>query len=279
MIKKIIAISLSFIGIITVCYLSATITNTKQITSRQEILKNSKHGLNDETIQIVYFSDLYYTNFIDSEFLNNAINKINLYKPEIIIFGGDLIDKSKSSTISSINKEELIQALKSLDAKYGKYAVLGENDDEQAIDVLKQADFKVLSNESFEARTNKDNVINIIGINSNVDDIANCDNAFIGVNQNNYTLVVAHHPDTLNNVINQNFDYMLAGHTRGGQIYFPIISLFSRDYGCKEFFRGKHTKSGKTLDITNGLGRTKYNARFLADSEIVAYRLSITSSK
>ena len=33
------------------------------------------------------------------------------------------------------------------------------------------------------------------------------------------------------------------------------------------------TKNGKTLDITNGVGRIHNNARFLADSEIVLYRL------
>ena len=66
---------------------------------------------------------------------------------------------------------------------------------------------------------------------------------------------------------------MLSGHSLGGQIYLPIISLFTRNEGCKKYYTGKITKNGKTLDITNGVGRIHNNARFLADSEIVLYRL------
>jgi predicted MPP superfamily phosphohydrolase len=40
------------------------------------------------------------------------------------------------------------------------------------------------------------------------------------------------------------------------------------------FFRGKHDIKGLfTLDITNGVGTTEQDVRFLANAEVVLYRL------
>lgn len=268
MVKKLIIIISCLLLVIGLCIFNAKVINIKQIKVRQEIIKSEKINDNLNDFLIAYFSDLHYGTFINQEFVNEVINTINNYDVDIVIFGGDLFD---SPNISLEDKTFFIQQLKSIKANYGKYAVLGECDtnDITTTQILKDADFTILNNSNISISVDKKSSINIIGI-SDVNDM----NAFSGVDSNNYTFVISHFPDCYDNVKDYNFDYMLAGHSHGGQVYLPIINLFTRDKGCEKYFHGKYKEDNKILDITNGLGRSKYNARFLADSEIVMYRLN-----
>ena len=265
MVKKIIVIVTSLIIVIATCIINATIFNTKQIQTRQVILKSEKINEENSNILIAYFSDLHYGTYIDNDFLENVISKINDYKPDVIIFGGDLLDN-----INEDNKVYLTDALETLDAKYGKYAILGDQDKTNEDDIskiLKDADFKIIDDTNATININNESSINIVGIDNNFDE------AFHGINSNNYTLVVGHYPDFFEDIIDYDFDYMLAGHSHGGQIYIPLINYFFRKQGCQKYYHGKYQEDNKTLDITNGIGRTDNNARFLADAEIVLYRL------
>ncbi len=265
MVKKIIIIVATFIIVISTCIINATIFNTKQIQSRQVVLKSEKINEESGELLIAYFSDLHYGTYIDNDFLEKIIIKINDYKPDAIIFGGDLVD-----SINEENKIYLIDTLKTLDAKYGKYAILGEQDktnEDEISKILKDANFKIINDTNTTININNNNSINIVGIDNNFVE------AFHGINTNNYTIVVGHKPDLFKDVIDYDFDYMLAGHSHGGQIYIPLINYFFRKEGCQKYYRGKYQKDNKTLDITNGVGRTDSNARFLADAEIVFYRL------
>ena len=94
---------------------------------------------------------------------------------------------------------------------------------------------------------------------------------FSYANANYYTLVTSHCPDIFDSILGYHSDLLLSGHSRGGQIYIPLLSLFGRDYGCKKYYHGKTTKDGATIDVSNGLGMIGDKARFLADAEIVLY--------
>jgi uncharacterized protein len=265
MVKKIIVIVTSLIIVIATCIINATIFNTKQLQTRQVILKSEKINEESSDLLIAYFSDLHYGTYIDNDFLENVINKINDYKPDVIIFGGDLLDN-----INEENKVYLTDVLETLDAKYGKYSILGDQDKTNEDDIskiLKDADFKIIDDANITININNESSINIVGVDNNFEE------AFHGINSNNYTIVVGHYPDLFDDVIDYDFDYMLAGHSHGGQIYIPLINYFFRKEGCQKYYHGKYQEDNKTLDITNGVGKTDNNARFLADAEIVFYRL------
>lgn len=266
MVKKIIVIVTSLIIVIAACIINATIFNTKQLQTRQVILKSEKINEESSDLLIAYFSDLHYGTYIDNDFLENVINKINDYKPDVIIFGGDLLDN-----INEENKVYLTDVLKTLDAEYGKYAILSDQDKLNKTDITKiliDANFKTINDTNASININN-STINIVGVDTNFVE------AFHGINSNNYTLVVGHYPDLFDDIIDYDFDYMLAGHSHGGQIYIPLINYFFRKEGCQKYYHGKYQEDNKTLDITNGVGRTDSNARFLADAEIVLYRLDL----
>lgn len=284
MVKKILIIFAALSVAIGICFLNALVFNTKQIQVRQVILKSDKIDKNCAGLLIAYFSDLHYGTYIDDAFLSQTVNKINEYDPDIVIFGGDLIDHYSLNGISEENRTYLIAELKSLKTKYGKYAILGNHDltsqagKNDIGEILKEADFRIIDNIGAVINVDRKSTLNIVGLDSVGEGSDDIGKAFYGINTDHYTLVVSHFPDVFDSIINYDFDYMLAGHSHGGQVYIPLISLFTRVYGCEKYFRGKYNRDNKILDITTGVGRTRYDARFLADAEIVMYRLESTKT-
>lgn len=266
MFKKIFIILSVFILSILLTYYNATSINTKQINVRKETLESTKIDSDLDGLLIVYFSDLYYGEYINEQFLENLISKINIFKPDIIIFGGDLI---KQNT----NQELLTSSLSSLQAKHGKYAVLGDNDNLLAQEILNNSGFDIIDNDHRTISVDKNSYFSIIGSQPMINGKPDLAKSFSGINTNYYTIFTSHCPDLFDDAIDYPFDIMLSGHSLGGQIYVPIIEIFYRNEGCQKYHHGKITKNSKTLDITNGLGRIDHDARLLADAEIVLYTL------
>ena len=263
--RLIIAFFILFVSI-SLAYYNATNINTKQINIRQETIKSEKIDENLDGLLVIYFSDLYYGEMLDETFMNNLVHKINVFQPDIIIFGGDLINQN-------INQELLTSSLSSLQAKHGKYAVLGDNDGLLAQEVLVNSGFDIIDNDNRTINIAKNSYITLVGSQPLINGQPDLNKAFAGTNSNSYTFYLSHCPDQFDGVISYQFDRMLSGHSLGGQIFFPIVELFFRPEGCQRYFRGKITKNSRTLDITNGVGRIDNNARFLADAEIVLYTL------
>ena len=266
MLKKITIISVLLLCLISGTYFNAVKVNTRQIRIRQESITSNEIDGDLNGLLIVYFSDLYYGQYIDSQFLANAVSKINMFKPDVIIFGGNLIEQNTG-------QDDLMSALSSLEARYGKYAVLGENDGQLVHDILLQTGFDIIENDSRPIMVDRNSYINLVGIDHLDQGDPDPHQAFSSVNSSHYTFAVSHCPDIFDEILSYDFDYLLSGHSLGGQIYIPLISLFNRPEGCRKYFRGKITKQGKTIDITNGLGRIDHDARLLADAEIVLYTL------
>ena len=266
MLKRLIIAFSGLFLFILLAYYNATQINTRQINIRQETIKSEKidEDLND--MLIIYFSDLYYGEMLDETFINNLISKINIFQPDIIIFGGDLINQN-------INQEFLTSSLSLLDAKHGKYAVLGDNDGLLAQEVLTNSGFDIIDNDNRTINIDKNSYITLVGSQPMINGQPDLNKAFAGTNSNSYTFFLSHCPDQFDGVISYQFDIMLSGHSLGGQIYIPFVELFFRPEGCQRYYRGVITKNSRTLDITNGVGRIDSNARFLADAEIVLYTL------
>ena len=74
-------------------------------------------------LKIVHVTDLHY-GMTNEKKLKKLVKEINLTKPDIVLFTGDLVDKN-----TEYNKEIdniLIENLKNINAYYGKYYVNGD---------------------------------------------------------------------------------------------------------------------------------------------------------
>ena len=266
--KKILSIIL-----LTITGLLLTIYNIKYInpydfTVREEIIKSKKIDDNIDGTIIIFFSDLHYGTFINEKHLEIIEEKINKFNPDIIIFGGDLFDFA----LDGQKQTELSDFLRSLNAKYGKYALLGDLDNEynkQAESILSNSLFEILDNQNEKIYING-SYINLVGLALN----SNSTKALEGLDKNNFTFAISHYPDNFENFDSSNIDYMLAGHSLNGQVYIPLLNYFYRPLGAKRYYHKKYSINNKTLDITGGIGMQNKSIRLFADAEIVVYKLS-----
>ena len=74
----------------------------------------------------MHFSDIHYNRAISSAKINQIVDEINLINADIVVFSGDLIDKDVD--LSGDDYKFLTEAFNNINAKYGKYAVLGNHD-------------------------------------------------------------------------------------------------------------------------------------------------------
>ncbi len=266
MLKKILIILLCLSIEAIATYYNATQVNTRQLNIREETIYSAKVDDDIDGLLVAYFTDLYFGEFLKENEMQKLIDGINAFQPDLILFGGDL-------AVASADREQLLAYLNKLDATYGKYAVCGDLDDERNQAILQEAGFILLKNEHNTIDIDRNSFINLIGINDLIQGNPDPISAFMGTDSSRFTFVISHCPDIFSELTGYDFEYLLSGHSRGGQVYLPVISLFMHPDGAKKYFKGKTTSGGKTLDISNGVGRTKTDARLFADSEIVLYTL------
>ncbi|MCF0114010.1 MAG: metallophosphoesterase [Erysipelotrichaceae bacterium] len=253
----------------------------KRYTVRYETLSDTSIPEQLDDINILYFTDLHYGKFMDNTRLTSLVNRINDLGPDVVLFGGDLTERK-------LNREEklkVIDLLSQIDAPLGKFAVLGDSDyrstaeTKLSIEILEASGFELLYNESILLRNKRSKGITLVGIDSASGGNPDVTAAFQNVAPNSYTIVMCHTPDTALTIPSHKTNYYLAGHSHGGQVYYIYDSLFKPDY-CEYFFMGKDNYQDTfTVDVSSGVGTTQQDVRFLANAEVVIYRLKHLSTQ
>ncbi|MEK6738414.1 MAG: metallophosphoesterase, partial [Planctomycetota bacterium] len=89
------------------------------------------------------------------------------------------------------------------------------------------------------------------------------------------TIMLSHNPDVVTGIKHGNVDFVMAGHTHGGQIHIPFVKptvmfpQFDTPYIAGLFHVGK-----TTLYVNKGIGTSTYPVRFLARPEISVFTLT-----
>lgn len=89
-------------------------------------------------LTLLHFSDLHWSSQFSPSLREKLIRKINALQPDVILFTGDFLCRSKLE-----NPEELKKTLKSMKAKIGSFAILGNHDYARFVTVNAQGDYDV----------------------------------------------------------------------------------------------------------------------------------------
>lgn len=279
-IKKIIKITLFITVITTLFFFYTTYISTVMISIREYRIINKKIPDSFNGTKIVHFSDLHYGTTMIEENLSDIKKKINILKPDIIVFTGDLINHDYK--MKTKDTEILTQKLKELNASLGKYAILGNEDNEEIISIYNQANFIVLRNENDLIYKSDNNPIILIGLSSlinNEQDIEKGYSYFNGetYNSNIYTITLVHEPDSADDIINSyKTDLLLSGHSHNGNIRVPFINYTPiRKNGAKKYYQDYYNIDDTKLYISSGLGTNNASGiRLFCKPSINLYRLS-----
>ena len=232
-----------------------------------------------ENIKVLFFSDVHYNKFMDRERFNEIVTRINQLDPDIVLFGGDLFDHPSVEYPSTDIQNELISLLSSIQAPLGKYAVFGNHDlesprtQQMTANVLIASGFELLVNQNIPIYNKSEAYIRLIGLDSQLLGNPDVELAYQGTSENEFIITLSHTPDIIDN-LPVTTDWVLAGHSHGGQIRLPIFNeLYTVPY-ARKYVSGTHVVNGIRLDISNGVGTTRWDIRLFADPQIHLYTLT-----
>lgn len=282
-VQKIILLLILLILLIGGLAYDAFYVASERFTIRYETMKSDKIPTQLNDVNILFFSDVHYNNFMTAERFDAVLKLINGASPDIVVFVGDLIDDPVLTQPTEEVISTLIAQLKSINAPLGKFAVLGNHDletpetKELITSILMNADFEIITNRSTLIRNKGSEAIGLVGLDSQVLGNPDISSAFNNVSPNGFNIVVAHTPDIADSLPSDQVDLQVSGHSHGGQVYIPIVgALYTAPY-AEVYNKGKYRINDSfTLDVMNGVGTTNKDVRFFADAEVVVYRLQST---
>ena len=219
--------------------------------------------------RIVFFSDIHLGPNFNIQHLQQFCRLILSQKPQLILFGGDLLEE-KTDLSSQSFKAGIIKELSLLSDFCPCYAVFGNHDVESlknrkyTTEVIEASGFIILQNSWAEIDD-----LPLYGFeNASHDQPEFVDNA--DLNEDSFRLLLCHEPDFVGKVkpVQGNSLY-LSGHSHGGQVTLFGLPLILPDLG-RRYVRGCHQLNDKSqLLISNGVGTVHIHARFCARPDII----------
>ncbi len=284
-VKKEKHVFLNIIIFIVICiallFLYAKYIGVKGIKVKEYRVESNILTENFSGFKIVHFSDLLYKSTIVKDDVKSLVDKINILKPDIVVFTGDLVDENIK--LNSNDIEFLIESLGNINANIDKYAIYGDADFKlsQYEDIMEKSGFKVLYNSYEELYYKTNDNIYIVGLPSSIKEQVDLDKAFEFYNEDDrkYIIVLVHDGSTIKYLDNDNYevDLILGGHSLNGSVVLPNFGgLFIDKYSYK-YYDEKYEKGITKIFISSGIGTNKYQYRFNNKPSFNLYRLKAQS--
>ena len=227
--------------------------------------------------KIVQISDLH-----NAEFGTDNQKLIDILKseaPNAIVITGDLIDARRTNT--EIAESFARRCMEIADCYYvpGNHeARLGGTYD--AFESALIADgVNVLRNGSVRIRKEMD-AIRIIGVDDPAfakasDAITNLDAALEALSSDDFTILLAHRPELIDEYSKWGIDLVLSGHAHGGQIRLPGIGgLYAPGQGFfPRYTSGNYTVGDTEMIVSRGIGNSAFPLRVNDRPEVVIVTL------
>lgn len=272
--KKILKIFITMLILIILLLLYSRFIGTIGLNTKEYTIEDNNISNDFDGIKIVHFSDMHYKRMITKDRIDKIINEINLINPDIVIFTGDLIDQD-----SEINEDDITylkEVLSKINAKYGKYSVIGNHDYSIDIEILrniyKESNFNLLEN-SYDIIYGKDNnKLYIGGISTGAfsDTVLNK----MKYDEESYKIIILHEPDYTDEIISLNPNLILGGHSHNGQVNIPYLKKYFVPTGSKKYYDEHYLVNNTNLYISSGIGVSRYNFRLFNHPSINFYRIN-----
>ena len=241
------------------------------LTIKEYKIEDKNIPTNFDGLKIIHFTDVHYGSSVDIEYIKKLVNLINKQKPDLVLFTGDLLDKRVNPSKKEV--EKLKNELNKIESTLGNFAVNGNHDIKYLSDfesILKE-NFIILNNEERLIYYKENTPLSITGFKDAWEDEPNYE---ILKNENtNYRLVLIHEPDEFDKIKNYNFNIMFSGHSHNGQVRVPLIGKIYTPNGSKKYYEEYYKINNKELFISNGIGTSTIDIRFMSKPSINLYRV------
>jgi len=225
-----------------------------------------------ETMTIAFASDIHLGSFVGQSQLRQLVELMNANRPDVILFGGDMLDEDLAPVIH----RNLGQCLEELKAPLGKFTVPGNHEFiggiEKATQYLEDHGITVLRDEVLQLA----NGVWIVGRDDN--DSKHYGNRILRlalkeliskINPAQPIIVLDHQPLNLSESVANRVDLQLSGHTHNGQLW-PINYITAKVYRIS---RGYQKINGTHFLVSSGFGTWGPPIRLASRSEVYLIKL------
>lgn len=221
-------------------------------------------------IRIAVISDIHVgSRFIGDDKLRVIVTRTNELKPDLIVILGDYITRRGNDTYPP---ERFAAILKDLNAPLGIYSVLGNHDwwfdGYRVRNALEANGIHGLENEATEVKFQAGSFW-LVGLADLWTQAQRIEETINQVPEGRPIIALTHNPDIFPKLPSR-VQLLLAGHTHGGQVRFPLIGAVVQpsDYG-QRYARGHVFEQNHHLFVTTGIGTSILSVRFGVPPEIV----------
>ncbi len=252
-----------FLKIITVTLIIIIIILFSAFDNRLKVVNYKiKTDRISSSVKIALVADLHCCLYGENQ--SELIDAIDKYKPDAVLFGGDIFDDYYINNNSHILINNIAQ-------KYKTYYVSGNHEwwsekMYEHFEYLENAGVTILRGDS-DYLTVRDNTIVISGVDDPEVNVYDSSHKTYEeqlkiiadeINSEYYNILLAHRPENARQYFNYDFDLVLSGHAHGGQGRIPFIlnGFYAPNQGFfPELAGGIYDFDGKKMIVSRGLSK------------------------
>jgi predicted MPP superfamily phosphohydrolase len=203
----------------------AGIINFNSIRTSEYKIEIPARSSSIKHLKIAFVADFHLQKGTSLHFVEQFARKIEMIKPDLMVFGGDIVEGDRADE----NLKPYEQILKSIKARYGVFAVLGNHEHyagEDKGNFFDNSGMTVLS----DTIVFPEDLFNLAGRNdSHIRTRKAIGDLLRSVNDSLPVILIDHRPTEIDEVSKNHVDVQLSGHTHNGQL-FPINLITRKMY-------------------------------------------------
>ncbi|HUX95029.1 MAG TPA: metallophosphoesterase [Bacteroidales bacterium] len=221
-------------------------------------------------LRIAFAADFHIDTETDIGFIRRFVRKIHEISPDIMLYGGDIVEGHDGERM-----DEQEKLLKSINARYGVYSVLGNHEFYRGQDrgsFFEKAGIEILRDSVIVI----DNLFSLAGrLDSHFRERKSVEELIQSTNDSLPVILLDHRPTELEQASNTSTDVQLSGHTHDGQM-FPINIITRKVYLLsKGYLKIRNTH----FFVTSGIRQWRFPVRTTGKSEIMVIDITFTRDR